>query len=81
MDTSLGITEAEILDALMVKDDAATNFKTRRELARELNLPRNAVGDALRKLQDNGRLLVRQVPRPGLDGRMRPTPAYAVLAK
>ena len=81
MDTSLGITSAEILDALTVKDETPANFKTLRELVKETGVPKNALQDALRNLQDEGRLLVAQVPRTGLDGRRRPVPAYAVLAK
>jgi DNA-binding transcriptional regulator YhcF (GntR family) len=80
MDTRLEITEAEVLEAL-AGGESPSQFKTRRELAKELNLPLNTVGNALRKLQDQGRLLVAQVPRAGLDGRLRPTAAYAVLAK
>ena len=81
MDTRLAITEVEILQALTVESVAPSNFKTKRELAKELNLPLNAVNSALRVLADEGRLLVEQVPRAGLDGRRRPVPAYAVLAK
>lgn len=72
------ITEAELLAAFAAATDTPSNAKTIRELVRETGLPKNRVKQALERWQDEGCLLVYQVLRPGLDGRMRPVPAYAV---
>jgi hypothetical protein len=81
MDTRVEITENELLAALSVTEAVPSGAKTVRELVKETGLPRNRIKQALERWQDEGRLLVYQVLRPGLDGRVRPVPAYAVLAK
>jgi hypothetical protein len=81
MDTRIAITENELLAALTVTTDAPDNAKTVRELVKETGLPKNRIKQALFQFQDEERLIVHQVLRVGLDGRPRPVPAYAVLAK
>jgi hypothetical protein len=78
MDTRVEITENELLAALTVTSEAPDNAKTVRELVKETGLPKNRIKQALERWQDEGCLLVYQVLRPGLDGRVRPVPAYAV---
>jgi hypothetical protein len=81
MDTSLGITAAEIIDALTTSSREPEDAKTVNELVDEHGVCKTTMMEALRKLQKEQRLIVHQVMRVGIDGRRRPVPAYTVLPK
>ena len=83
MTTRIAITEAEILDALAIaiKGDAPNDAKTTREMCQETGLKPARVVKALHAFESEGRLVVHQVLRRSLDGKMKPCAAYTIAPK
>lgn len=77
------ITEAEILDALAAaaKGTGPKSAKTIAEMADDTRRSLPKVRTALARLKRDGRLVVHQVIREGLDGRQCRVSAYTILPK
>lgn len=81
MASRVEITTAEILDALAVsrRPNDPEGAKTIQELMRETGFEKTKVTSGVRRLWLRGRVVVHQVLRAGMDGKMRPVPAYTIL--
>ncbi len=76
-----GITTEEWLSALdeaMRPTEAAEGWKTAGELAAMMNVNVRTINKRLTELHSQGRLLVRHVIRPRIDGQFSSRPVYAI---
>lgn len=77
------ISEADILDALAAAapGDGPKEARTLRELARDQRISERRVREALRVLQQQGRLKPHKVNRPRLDGSPFTCTAFTITPK
>lgn len=75
------ITESELLDALAaaMPGKGPESARTVDEIVRASKISATRVRDALHELATQSRLVVHQVSRPRLDGRLTLVPAYEIL--
>lgn len=80
MESEVTVTHAELLDALAAatKSTAPEDAKTTPELCEALGLSGARVRKALAAMQAQGRLIVHNVRRPNISGRITVVPAYTI---
>lgn len=80
MASSLGITEAEILNALSsaLGDKGPAEAMTQEQMARAFGINVKRVRVAMRELQSQGRLISHRVIRTGVNGVSQPVTAYTI---
>jgi len=77
----VSVTENELLEALSRAQRADPDGQTVTEMVEATGVGRRKVLDALRVIQKEGRLQVRQAHRLGINGRAQPVPVYTILPK
>jgi len=75
------ITANELLEALASAQREQPDGQTVTEMAEATGVNRRKVLDALRVIQKEGRLQVRQAHRIGINGRAQPVPVYTILPR